>query len=75
MSSSEKDVNDGVDVDLINNVSEGNLNQVRSLLRAGANVNTRRDTDGVTALFIASQNGHVEVVRELLQHNRLDVNL
>ena len=33
-----------------------------------------RDHDGVTALMHASLNGHVEVVRELLNCDELDVN-
>ncbi|KAI2501339.1 hypothetical protein MHU86_13137 [Fragilaria crotonensis] len=53
----------------------GNLQEVRDLLQAGANVNAQDDNDGVTALFIASQFGHVEVVRELLGEYNLDVNL
>ena len=54
---------------------DGNFQEVRDLLRAGANVNAQDDNDGVTALFIASQFGHVEVVRVLLGENNLDVNL
>ena len=35
---------------------------------------TAKCTDGKTALHIASQNGHVEVVRLLSQNNKVDVN-
>jgi ankyrin repeat protein len=75
MSSSEDHVDDGEDVDLINNAMEGNLNEVRALSRAGANVNAQRDSDGATALIVASGNGHVDVVESLLQGVRIDVNL
>ena len=36
---------------------DGTLQEVRKLLRAGANVNAQQN-DGRTALMIASQNGH-----------------
>ncbi len=62
MSSSEDDVDDGMDVDLINYASEGNLKKVRALLLAGANVNAQRDSDGATALMVASRAGRVGVV-------------
>ncbi|KAI2497240.1 serine/threonine kinase [Fragilaria crotonensis] len=63
------------DVALIFNAFKGNLNEVRALLLDGANVNAQRDSDGATALYVASQNGHLEVVRELLQIDDVDVNL
>ena len=61
------------DVKLISNAFHGNLNVVRDLLRAGANVNAQLD-DGKTALWMASQNGHYLVVRLLLNQNKVDVN-
>ena len=36
------------------------------LIEAGAHVNYARGKDGGTALFIASQLGHIDVVRSLL---------
>ena len=60
---------------LIIKAFEGNLNVVRDLLLAGANVNAQRDTDGATALLAASGNGHVEIVNLLLQHDNVDVNI
>ena len=60
---------------LIDRARDGHLQEVRDLLRAGANVNAKRDDDGSTALYVASFNGHLEVVRELLQNNKVDVNL
>ncbi|KAI2493987.1 hypothetical protein MHU86_20561 [Fragilaria crotonensis] len=62
------------DQSLIRNASYGDLEEVRDLLRAGANVNAQRD-DGTTALYIASQVGSANVVRELLQNDKVDVNL
>ncbi|KAI2503197.1 serine/threonine kinase [Fragilaria crotonensis] len=53
----------------------GNDQGVRDLLRAGANVNAQFEENGVTALHAASASGHVEVVRELLRNNTVDVNL
>jgi ankyrin repeat protein len=63
-----------MDTDLISNARRGNLGGVRDLLQAGANVNAK-DSNGDTALHCASVYGRVEVVRELLQHNKVDVNL
>ena len=62
------------DVELVENAFEGNLNVVRGLLLAGANVNAQRDTDGATALLAASGNGHLEIVHLLLGHDNVDVN-
>jgi ankyrin repeat protein len=36
------------------------------LVDAGADVNSARTTDGATPVFIAAQNGHLEVVRALV---------
>jgi ankyrin repeat protein len=58
---------------LIDHAFRGNVNQVRDLLLAGVNVNARRD-DGTTALYIASEQGHVEVVNALLEQKNVDVN-
>ena len=52
----------------------GTLQEVRKLLRAGANVNAQQN-DGRTALMIASQNGHVEVVKALLTNDMVDANI
>ncbi len=53
---------------------DGNLQVVRDLLGAGANVNAQ-GSDGRTALFVASQEGHLEVIKLLLQTDKVDVNL
>src|SRR4051794_15637946 len=50
------------------NVTDG----IRYLIEHGAKVN-EEDDDGATALHLAVQNGHVEVVKQLLQSNA-DVN-
>ena len=46
--------------------SRGDLVKVRELITAGADIN-HVDNKGRTPLYIASETGHVEVVRELLQ--------
>jgi ankyrin repeat protein len=51
---------------------EDNLEIVRELLRRGALVNAAQ-TDGFTALMIASDGGYLQIVRELLAHGA-DVN-
>jgi ankyrin repeat protein len=56
------------DQQLINYAYDGNLQEVRNLLRTGANVNAK-NIHGVTPLFLASQHGHVQVVKELLLHD------
>ena len=53
---------------------DGNLKEVLDLIRAGANLNTQQYL-GFTALFMARYKGHLEIVRELLKHNKVDVNL
>ncbi|KAI2492671.1 serine/threonine kinase [Fragilaria crotonensis] len=73
--SKRKEPSSANDRKLINSAFDGNLQEVRDLLRAGANVNAQRTDIGVTALYVASEFGHVEVVRALLQNNKVDVNL
>ena len=58
---------------LINYAYDGNLQGVRKLLREGANVNAQQN-DGTSALIMASWKGHVEVVKALLLHDKVDVN-
>ncbi|KAI2494587.1 serine/threonine kinase [Fragilaria crotonensis] len=60
---------------LIISAYHGNLPEFRDLLRAEANVNAQLDEDGRSALYVASQEGHLEVVRLLLQKKKVDVNL
>ena len=53
----------------------GDARHVLELLRdVNLDVNAQRD-DGATALWLASSNGHVAVVRALLLHRKVDVNL
>lgn len=51
---------------LFSAAATGNLNKVRELISSGVNVNGR-DSDGMTALMIASQNGYIDIVKELLE--------
>ena len=41
---------------------------------AGIEVNLAKNTTGTTALWMAASNGHVEVARELLGHDGIDIN-
>ena len=50
---------------LVHAACKGYLNQVKSFLAKGADVNAR-DKDGGTALYCASFHGHLEVVQALL---------
>lgn len=53
----------------------GDVRRVLEMLRdSHIKVNAQRD-DGATALWLASSNGHAEVVRALLLHRKVDVNL
>jgi ankyrin repeat protein len=51
---------------------EGDLEQVKALIEARADVNAATN-DGATPLFIAAQEGHTAVVAALLEA-RADVN-
>ncbi|KAI2503234.1 serine/threonine kinase [Fragilaria crotonensis] len=58
-----------------NSTYNGNLQEVREMLRSRGDVNAQHDDDDAKSLFIASCHGHVQVVRELLRNNKVDVNL
>ena len=47
------------------------LNNMKEIVDAGADVN-KADNKGLTALFIAAQKGHVEILRFLLEYKPLD---
>lgn len=59
--------NVAADERLLASAYAGNLGVVRKILGAGANPNMRRQ-DGATPLMLASEEGHTEVVRALLEH-------
>jgi ankyrin repeat protein len=63
----------GNDRKLIHFVTLGKHGKVRDLLRGGANVNAQTD-DGGTALSIACECGHLELVSQLLENDAVDVN-
>jgi ankyrin repeat protein len=52
---------------------KGDYRKVKQLLKDGVNVNAAND-DQMTALHLASKNGHVQVVQLLLARDELDVN-
>ncbi|CAG8892884.1 unnamed protein product [Penicillium nalgiovense] len=58
-------------------VSHGHLDMVRLLVQQGARLNVNESTVAThdTALCIAARGGDLEMVRELLRHGRIDVNL
>ncbi|KAI2494865.1 serine/threonine kinase [Fragilaria crotonensis] len=64
-----------INSELIQNAKVGNLEKVRDLLRRGANVNAKHWLFGNTALILASWKCHLEVVRTLLNHRGVDVNI
>ncbi|CDZ79492.1 ankyrin repeat protein [Legionella massiliensis] len=55
------------------NKSNDDIETVKVLLRAGANVN-QADPRGITPLFVAAAKGHDKVVEQLLQAVGIDVN-
>ncbi len=52
-------------LELLEAASDGNLEEVKELIVAGADVDAR-DNYGWTSLHIASRDGHLEVVKELI---------
>ena len=64
-----------LDSQLIRNAIRGNLNGVHDCLRRGANVNAQSKHFGYTALNYASEKGNLDVVRALLYHEGIDVNI
>ena len=61
-----------LNANLISAAFAGNLPEVERLLKAGANVNAKRQ-NGITALMGASVEGHLEIV-ELLVAKGADIN-
>jgi len=61
-------------IQLIRKSMFGNTKAVEKLLATkGINVNAK-NSDGYTALILASSNGHTEIVRMLLKHPKIEVN-
>lgn len=61
------------DIALLEASARGHHATVRVLIEANANVNYR-EGDGNTPLMSAAQNGHIEVIQELLQAPNIDIN-
>ena len=60
--------------------SNGHVEIVKELLKAGANINKQSCTEGLTALMLAAENGHIAVIKLLLsynskKHNRLNIGI
>ena len=60
---------------LIYSAQKGLLNNVKTLLAAGAKADYRSPVTGVSALAAASAEGHMEVIRQLVKVGKADVNL
>ena len=54
-------------MELIEAAENGNLNQVKELLKAGASVDFKEERWGQSALMKASQWGHTEIVKLLMK--------
>ena len=68
-------IQDSLDSELIQYAKKGNLDMVLDLLHRGTNVNAKDNLLGKTALMCASENGNLEVVRALLDHEGVNVNV
>ena len=55
--------------------THGHLNIVKYLMNSGCDANYRRDTDGCTALHLASKNGQAGIVRFLLGNSRYGIDI
>ena len=53
--------------ELVKAAEQGNLQKVRSLIQAGADLNARHTGEGVTPLIAAVQYGHTAIVEELIK--------
>ena len=62
-----------INSDLIKYSTRGELDEVKTLIKNGADVNAKNE-GGWTALMMASENGHNEVVKILIE-NKADVNI
>jgi ankyrin repeat protein len=57
-----------IDEELIEAIGENDPPEVCRLLRAGADIEAKDNILGVTPLIVASKKGHVQVLKELLEH-------
>jgi ankyrin repeat protein len=60
---------------LLYECKNGNIKNVRSLIKNGSNANESDETgvDGVSPLFIASQEGHLDIVKYLILHGAANI--
>ena len=60
----------GIDINggeyLVRFATQGNVEGIKGLVAAGANVDQETTENGTTSLMVASENGHVEVVKALV---------
>jgi ankyrin repeat protein len=57
-----------IDIELIEAIGENNPPEVCRLLRAGADIEAKDIILGFTPLVVASKEGHLQVLKELLEH-------
>jgi ankyrin repeat protein len=60
----------GCSTSLLKVAEQGDLTKTRTLLGEGADPN-EEDEQGMTPLMLAAENGHIEIVRELVNHGAL----
>jgi ankyrin repeat protein len=51
---------------LVKAVEDGDLKKIQELIKAGADIDVRRDKDGATMLMIATGNQNMEILKELI---------
>jgi len=62
------------EADLITAALNGNLPELKKIIKAGVDVNQAKNAQNATALFIASHQGNIEIVNYLLE-NKADPNI
>jgi ankyrin repeat protein len=66
--SKKKERMNGTYIELIDAVLENNVPEFRRLLSDGADVNAKHSRTGLTSLSVACHEGHVQLVKELVEH-------
>ena len=67
-----------LNADLLDAAKKGNLEQVKQLIENGADVNTTINKGffiGATALHLAVDKGHIDIVQQLINHKDININI